>query len=396
MLENKKTKDIYLDYAATTPVDSRVLDVMHSILLSEFGNASSMHTYGTKAKEILELSRKKIADCLNASPEEIFFTSGGTESNNWALKGMAWANKHKGNHILISAIEHESILNSCKWLIENGFRVSLIPVDINGLVDPDFLKKAITQQTILVSVMHANNEIGTIEPVDEIADICHFYEVPFHSDACQSFGKLDINVKKTFFSLLTFNAHKIYGPKGTGALFIRKGTKIEKLVHGGGQEKGMRSTTENIAGIAGFAEATALCINELFDEQNRLKILRNYLTLKLKESFSNLYINGHTEQRLPGNLNFSFHGFEGETIKLLLTLDDLGIAVSTGSACSSNHENSNASHVLKAIGLNPLEARGAIRVSLGRYTKKSELDTFFYNLKSTYQRLNPIFNEFKL
>jgi cysteine desulfurase len=386
-----KNKPIYLDYAATTRLDDVVLQEMMPYFSQYYGNASSLHQFGTMAKEVLEVSKSKIADSIGASHNEIFFTSGGTESNNWALKGIAWANRNKGNHIIVSSIEHDCILNTCKWLEENGFEITYLPVDKFGIIDLQFLIDSITPQTILVSVMHANNEIGTIEPIDEIGLICKRYGILFHSDACQSFGKIPVNVNSMKVDLLTFNAHKIYGPKGIGALYIRNGVKIYPLLHGGGQEFGLRSTTENIPGIVGFAKAVELCMDEMQAEYKRLTSLRNELISFLKNSFDNVYFNGHSEKRLPGHLSFSLKGLEGETIRLLLMLDELDISVSAGSACSSNDKTSNASHVLKAIGLNSLEARGAIRVSFGRYTTKCELEKFIYSLTRVMKSLNPIF-----
>lgn len=382
---------IYLDNAATTRLDDRVLLTMLPYFSEYYGNASSLHQYGTEVKEVLEVSRKSIANSIGAAGDEIFFTSGGTESNNWALKGVAWAYRHIGNHIIVSSIEHDCILNTCKWLEMNGFEITYLPVDQYGFINLDYLKNSITPQTILVSVMHANNEIGTIEPVDEIGRICRKLGVLFHSDACQSFGKIPVNVNSTDFDLLTFNAHKIYGPKGVGALYIRKGVKISPLLHGGGQEYGLRSTTENIPGIVGFAKAVELSMREMEAESARLSALRNEFTGFLQSSYDGVYINGHPRNRLPGHLSFSFQGLEGETIRLLLKLDEMGISVSAGSACSSNDKTSNASHVLQAIGLNPLEARGAIRVSFGRYTTARELEKFINSLTEVVKSLNPIF-----
>ena len=383
---------IYLDNAATTQVDERVVLSMlpyHSI---EFGNASSLHSYGTHAKEVLDRSRRKLAAFIGAEPEEIVFTSGGTESNNLAVKGIAFANRSKGNHIIVSTIEHDCILNACKWLETQGFYITYLPVDSTGQVDTVEMKKFINPKTILVSIMHANNEIGTLEPIAEIGDICNYYNVPFHSDACQSFGKIPIDVRKTHIDLLTINSHKIYGPKGVGALYVRKGTNIIPLLHGGGQESGLRSTTENLPGIVGFVNASELCVEEIKTESNRLTHLRNNLTQFLFENFENVYINGSIDNKLPGLLNFSFHGLEGETMRLLLLLDEKGIAVSAGSACSSNDKTHNASHVLQAIGLNQFEARGSIRVSFGRYSTENDLVKFKNALTESVSSLTSIFS----
>jgi cysteine desulfurase len=383
-------KRIYLDNAATTCLDEGLLEVMLPLYSKQFGNSSSLHSYGVEAKNVLDHAHEQLAGFIGASPEELIFTSGGTESNNFAIKGIAFANRHKGNHIIVSSIEHDCILNSCKWLEEQGFYITYLPVDHNGIVDLDFLERAINPKTILVSMMYANNEIGTIEPIDEIGRICRAKNVLFHSDACQSFGKVPVNVVQSNIDLLTINSHKIYGPKGVGALYVRKGIAITPLLHGGGQEHGLRSTTENIPGIAGFAKAAQLCMDEMGNETIRLTKLRKRFTNFLFNQFENAYINGHDQQRLPGHVNFSFHGLEGETIRLLLLLDELGIAVSAGSACSSNH-GSNASHVLQAIGLNPFEARGGIRISFGRFNTEGELDDCLSALKQSIPELTGIF-----
>ncbi|MCE1197716.1 MAG: cysteine desulfurase [Marinilabiliales bacterium] len=384
-------KRIYLDHAATTPMDKRLLDVMLPLFGAQFGNSSSLHAYGAEAKFILNDCHERIAGYLGGTAEEVVFTSGGTESNNMALKGVALANRRRGNHLIVSAIEHDSILNSCKWLEDQGFYISYLPVDGNGFVDPDGLKKVINQSTLLVSVMHANNEIGTIQPVEEIGRICREMGVWFHCDACQSFGKIPLDVQTANIDLLTINGHKIHGPKGVGALYIRKGVVIEPLLHGGGQEHGMRSTTENLPGIAGFAKAAGLCLEEMELESNRLRKLRKKLSDFLFEHFGDCYINGDEERRLPGHLNFSFQGLEGETIRILLMLDEAGIAVSAGSACSSNSGSHHASHVLQAIGRNPFEARGGIRVSFGRFTTEEEIETFCQELKMAVPAMKRLF-----
>ena len=383
---------IYLDNAATTQVDERVVLSMLPYHSEEYGNASSLHSYGTHAKEILDRSRRKLASFIGAEPDEIVFTSGGTESNNLALKGIAFANRSKGNHIIVSTIEHDCVLNVCKWLETQGFYITYLPVDNTGVVDVNELKKFINPKTILVSVMHANNEIGTLEPIEEIGQICKSYNVPFHSDACQSFGKISIDVNESGLSLLSLNSHKIYGPKGVGALYMRKGLNIVPLLHGGGQEGGLRSTTENLPGIVGFANAAELCFEGIKTESNRLLGLREKLTDFLFETFENVYVNGAQENKLPGLINFSLHGLEGETIRLLLLLDEKGIAVSAGSACSSNDKTNNASHVLQAIGLNQFEARGGIRVSFGRYSTEEDLERFKIALTESINSLISIFS----
>jgi cysteine desulfurase len=385
-------KRVYLDNAATTCVDKRVVDAMLPSFSEIFGNPSSMHSFGTNARNILEKSREKISSFIGADPTEVIFTSGGTEANNMALKGAAFANRSKGNQIIVSSVEHDCILNTCRWLSKQGFDIKQIPVDSQGTIDLSELKKSITDKTIIVSVMHANNEIGTVEPIEEIGNICRFNKILFHSDACQTFGKLPINVNKINVDMLTINSHKIYGPKGVGALYIRKGVAIDPLLHGGGQESGLRSTTENIPGIVGFAAAGELCINEMESETIRLRNLYNDFKDYLFDNFEDAYINGSTDKRLPGLMNFSFHGLEGETIRLLLHLDEKGIAVSAGSACSSNDKTHNASHVLQAIGLNPFEARGGIRICFGRFTTKEDINFFKSSVLESVRSLTSIFS----
>jgi cysteine desulfurase len=385
-------KRIYLDNAATTRVDDRVVAAMLPYFTETYGNASSLHTLGTVAKETLDQAREQLASCIGASPGEIVFTSGGTESNNFALKCAAKANRKKGNHIIVSAIEHDCVVNTCKWLEGEGFYITYLPVDNSGIVDLEALEQSITNETILVSVMYANNEIGTIQPMQEIGEICGRHNVLLHSDACQAFGKIPIDVNKSGIDLLTLNAHKIYGPKGIGALYIRKGVPIVPMLHGGGQENGIRSTTENIPGIVGFAKAAEICIREMEKESARQTGLRQKLVSFLENTFENVYFNGHPTKILPGLLSFSFSGMEGETIRLLLLLDELGIAVSAGSACSSNDSGHHSSHVLMAIGLNQFEARGAIRVSLGRFTTDQEVESFMAALGMAVPQLTAIYS----
>jgi len=379
---------IYLDNAATTQIDKRVLEAMLPIYNENFGNASSLHQFGTNVKERIHNSREQIANLLKCEAEEIIFTSSGTESNNFALKGIAFANRAKGNHIIVSSIEHDCILNACKWLETQGFFVTYLPVDSKGLVDVDYLKRCINPKTILVSVMHVNNEIGTIQPISEIGKICKEQNVYFHSDACQSFGKIPVDVQN--IDLLTINSHKIYGSKGVGALMVKKGTIINPLLHGGGQEFGLRSSTQNTEGIIGFAKATELCYAEMQSESVRIAELQKRLIAKLQDNIEGVYFNGDLGNRLPHNINFCISGLEGEAIRLLLLLDEQGIAVSSGSACSSNGDNP-ASHVLQAIGLNQFEARGSIRISLGRYNTLNDVDIFYESLKDSIKKLKSIF-----
>jgi cysteine desulfurase len=383
-------KEIYFDNGASTRVDPRVVREMMPYFSRIYGNASSLHSFGREAKEALNSSRRKLASYISGKPDELVLTSGGTESNNFAIKGIAYANKAKGKHIIVSSIEHDCIINSCKWLEKLGFEITYLPVDEYGLVDINKLESAIRKDTILVSINHANNEIGTIEPISEIGKVCREAGIYFHTDACQSFGKIPLDVKGQNIDLMTINAHKIYGPKGVGALFIREGVNISAWQHGGGHEFGLRSSTENTTGIVGFAKAAELCHDEMDGERTRETHLRDKLIGETLQNISSAYLNGHRELRLPNNANFGFHEFEGEAIRILLELDELGIAVSTGSACSSNQADKTPSHVLIAIGLNPVEARGALRISLGRYNTEEEVDSFVSCLPKIMNSLRPI------
>jgi len=377
-------RKVYLDYAATTPVDKRVVKAMAPFLSKEFGNTMSLHSFGQEAKVALEESRKKIADLINCKASEVVFTGSATESNNMVLKGI------KARHIIISAIEHPCIMESAKWIEKQGLpagrqgvKITRIPVDKYGLVSPEDVKKAITKETGLVSIIHASNEMGTIQPIEKIAKICQEKKVLFHTDASQSFGKIPINLKN--IDLLTASSHKIYGPKGSALLFIKEGVKIEPLLHGGGQENGLRSSTVNVPAIVGFAKASEIAFQEMGKESQKLIKLRDYLikeTLKIK----NVKLNGHPTKRLSNNINFSFSFIEGES--LLLELDLAGIAVSTGSACSS--VKLEPSYVLMALGLKHEQAHGSLRVSLGRETKKEDSDYFLKNLIKIVKQLRKI------
>ena len=383
-------KRIYMDNSASTRVDSRIVEEMLPYFTDYFGNASSLHSYGREVKDVMEKARAKLASYIGANPEEIIFTSGGTESNNLAIKGVAFANRKKGKHIIVSRIEHDCILNSCRWLKGQGFEITYLPVDKYGFINLNQLEDQIRRDTILVSIMHANNEIGTIEPVGEIGNICRAHGVYFHTDACQSFTKVPIDVRNQNIDLASINSHKIYGPKGVGALFIREGVEIEPWQHGGGHERGLRSSTENIPGIAGFVKAAELCHEEFEPEIKRLKYLRDKIISNVLTAVNEAYLNGHGNLRLPNNVNFGFYGFEGEAIRLLLELDAMSIAVSTGSACSSNQAENKPSHVLAAIGLNPVQARGALRVTLGRYNTEEEVDYFLDTLPKAFKKLRSI------
>jgi cysteine desulfurase len=376
-------KQIYLDNAATTKVDEKVVKEMLPYFSEKYGNASSQHLVGQEAKRALEESRHIIAKSINARDDEIIFTSGGTESNNLALKGLFFANKENNkNHIITTRIEHDCILNSCKWLEKQGAKITYLNVDKDGFIDLNELRNTITPETIVVSVIHGNNEIGTIQDIEEIGKICRQNEIYFHTDACQSFTKTEINVKKQNLDLVTLNSHKIHGPKGVGALYIRKGIKLTPLLHGGGHEFGIRSSTENISGIVGFAKAVKIASNS--DVKNMVK-LRDYLIEEILK-IPNTKLNGAREKRLCNNINISFNNIEGESIGGYL--DSYGICSSTGSACSSH--SLEISHVLKAIKLSDLQANTSIRLSLSKYNTKEEIDYTLEILKKVVEKLRKI------
>ncbi len=372
---------IYMDHAATTPIRKEVLKSMQPYFSEKFGNASSIYYLGREAKEALESSREKVAKILGAKPSEIFFTSGGTESDNLAIKGLAFASK--GRHVITSKIEHHAVLNPCKWLETKGFSVSYLPVDKYGLVDIEKLKSAIRKDTFLVSIMHANNEIGTIQDIEEIAEICKEKRIYFHTDAVQTAGKIPINLKNV--DLLSASSHKIYGPKGVGLLFKKEGVKIEPLTHGGGHESELRSGTENIAGIVGFAKALELAQKEMKKESKKQTKLRDKLISGVLE-IPDCWLNGHSVKRLPNNANFSFKFIEGESLVLLL--DQAGISASTGSACST--KSLEPSHVLTAIGLKPEEAHGSLRLTLGIENTEKDIDYVLKVLPGCVERLRVI------
>jgi len=393
---------IYLDYAATTPVDPRVVKAMLPYFNKKFGNTMSLHSFGQEVKQALEESREVVANLIGAKPNEIIFTSSATESNNLALKGIAFANKEKGRHIVISSIEHPCIMESAKWLEKQGFEITRLPVDKYGFINPEDVRKAIKKETILVSIIHASNEIGTIQSIKEIGRICRKAGVYFHTDAVQSFGKMPIDVDKMNIDLLSASSHKMYGPKGAACLFIREGIKIEPILHGGGQESGLRSSTVNVPAIVGFAEACKIAkkeihpvksakggakqFNRVKKESERLTKLRDKLIQGIFKKIPNSYLNGHPKKRLPNNANFWFKFVEGES--MVIQLDLLGIAASTGSACSS--AKLEPSHVLLAIGLKPEEAHGSLRLSLGRWTKESDIDYLLKVLPEIIKKLREI------
>jgi len=378
-------KKIYLDYAATTPLDKRVLKAMMPYFGEDFGNSMSLHSFGQRAKIALENSRKIVADSINAKLSEIIFTASATESNNFALKGIAFANRGKGNHIIISSIEHPCIIETAGWLEKQGFKITKIKVDKYGLVKPKDLWQAITEKTILVSIIHASNEIGTIQPIAKIGEICHQKGIYFHTDASQSFGKIPIDVRRMKIDLLTASSHKIYGPKGAAILFVREDVKIDPLLHGGGQEGGLRGSTVNVPAVVGFAKAVEIYQKERGKENERIIKLRDYLIKRIL-SIKGAFLNGHPTQRLPNIVNVWFSGLEGES--LVMQLDFYGIACSTGSACSSLKLE--PSHVLLAIGLKPQEAHGSLRISLGRWTTKKEIDYLLKVLPSIVKKLREV------
>jgi cysteine desulfurase len=383
---------VYLDHAATTPTHPEVLEVMLPFFTEKFGNPSSIYSISQEAKQAIETSRQIIAKALGAKTDEIVFTSGGTEANNFALKGIAFANKNKGNHIITSAVEHHAVLEPAHFLEENGFKVTCLKVDKYGMVDPEDVKKAITKDTILVSIMHANNEIGTIQPIEEIARIVKEKNIYFHVDAVQTFGHIEVNVDKLGVDLLSMSAHKLYGPKGTGALYIRKGTKIIPFMQGGGQEKNRRASTENVPGIVGFAKATELAIVNMEEEAQRLKELRDFLIKGIMEKIEEVTLNGHPHIRLPNNVNVCIRYIEGES--MLLNLDMEGICASTGSACTSG--SLEPSHVLLACGISPELAHGSLRLTLGSSNTKEDIDLVLEVLPAIVKKLrlmSPLFKE---
>jgi cysteine desulfurase len=360
-------KNIYLDYAATTPVAEKVEKAMQPYFTEKFGNTASLHSFGRQAKLALENSRQIISGQLNANPEELIFTSSATESNNLALKGLAWSNPDK-KHLLVSAIEHDCVLNSARWLKSQGFLLELIPVNKYGLVDPKQVAKMIKPETLVVSVMHANNEIGTIEPIEEIGSICREKGVIFHTDAAQTFGKIPLNVSEMPLDMVTISSHKMYGPKGAAGLYIKGGIKLTPLLHGGGHESGLRSSTVNVAAVVGFAQAVKL-VSESEKDRERIQQLRDKLISGVLDNIPDSRLNGHPDRRLYNNTNFSFSYVEGESI--VLKLDQKGVAASTGSACSA--PDLKPSHVLLAIGIKPELAHGSLRLTLGRYNTEEDI-----------------------
>jgi len=386
---------IYLDHAATTPVHPEVAEAMVPYFSEDFGNPSTLYSYGREAKGAVEEARGKVGQLVGAKKsEEIVFTSGGTEADNFALCGIAWANQEKGDHIITTSIEHHAVINGCKFLERRGFKVTYLPVDEYGLVDPWEVRRAITDKTILVSIMHANNEIGTIEPIEEIGDIVKEKGIYFHTDAVQTAGHIPVDVSKLKVDSLAMSAHKLYGPKGVGALYIRRGTKIVPFLYGGEQENRRRASTENVPGIVGFGEACSLAQKDMGEEENRLIYLRDKLIEGILKRIKNSRLNGHPTKRLPGNVNVSVVGVEGES--MLLNLDLVGICASSGSACTSSILE--PSHVLTAIGISPEVAHSSLRFTLGKKNNEEDVDYVLKVLPEIVERLrsmSPIYEKEK-
>jgi len=376
-------KMVYMDHSATTATDPDVVKAMLPWFSLMYGNPSSLYKIALESKAAIDDARKKVASALGAEPEEIYFTSGGTESDNWALVGVAFANRKKGDHIITSAIEHHAVLHICKYLEKQGFKVTYLPVDKDGRIQTDDLRAAITDRTILVSVMFANNEIGTIQPVKEIGSVCRERGVLFHTDAVQAVGNLSIDVAEMKIDLLSLSAHKFYGPKGVGALYIRKGVRIDSYLHGGAQERRKRAGTENVPGIVGLGVAIEKAVQNIDNNVSRIRTLRDKLLDKILDEIPNTRLNGDRNDRLPGNINISFQFIEGES--LLLLLDNAGIAASTGSACSSG--SLEPSHVLLATGLPAEIAHGSLRLTLGVENTDEDVSYVFDEIKKAVERL---------
>lgn len=374
---------IYLDYNATTPLDPLVLEEMLPYFSKDYGNPSSIHSFGNKAKSALDLSRDRLAALVNARPKEVTFTTGGSESNNYAIKGIAYALREKGNHLITTSVEHASCLETFSFLESQGFEVTYLDVDRNGLVDPEQLSGSIRESTILISCIYANNETGVINPIKTISGIANDKDIIFHTDAVQTLGKIEIDLKELNVDMASFSSHKIYGPKGVGALYIKMGVNPVSLLHGGGQERGKRSGTENVPGIAGFGKAAELVYKTFKDERKRIANLKELLKEGIFKSVEGVNINGNTPENLPNTLNLSFEGVEGES--LVMNLDMEGIAVSTGSACSEG--NVEPSHVLLAMGQSNTEAISSLRLSIGRFTTNEDIERFLEILPGITDRI---------
>lgn len=387
-------KTIYFDHAATTPVSSEVLEKMLPYLKGNYGNPSSIYFLGRESKKAIEEAREKVAKAIGADTREIFFTGSGTEADNWAIKGVAYSNKDKGNHIITTNIEHHAVLHTCRYLESDGFEVTYLPVDKNGLVSPDDVLKAIRPDTILISVMFANNEIGTIQPIGEIGRIAKDKGIIFHTDAVQAVGSVPIDVNELNIDLLSLSAHKFYGPKGVGVLYVRKGVKTTSFIHGGAQERGRRASTENVAGIVGLGEAIKIATENIEENNKKLLSLRDRTIEEVIKAIPYTRLNGDRYNRLPGNVNFSFEFIEGES--LLLMLDMKGIAASSGSACTSG--SLDPSHVLLAIGLPHEIAHGSLRITFGKDNTNEDIDTLMDVLPEIVGRLremSPLYEKVK-
>ncbi|HEX3032195.1 MAG TPA: cysteine desulfurase NifS [Bacillota bacterium] len=373
---------IYMDHSATTPVDPDVAQEVLKYMVEDFGNASSIHSYGRDARKAVEKAREQLAAAIGAEPQEIIFTSGGTEADNMAILGVANANCKKGTHIITSTVEHHAVLETCEHLEKNGFSVTYLPVDENGRINVEDVKKAINKNTILITVMHANNEVGTIQPIKEIGQLAKEHGIYFHVDAVQSFGKIPVDVKELNVDLLSISSHKIYGPKGIGCLYMRKGVRLSPITHGGSQERKRRAGTENVPGIVGFGLAAEKIVKEMPKESARLQALRDKLIKELTK-IDHTKLNGHPTERLPHNVNISFKFIEGES--LLLMLDMKGIAASSGSACTSG--SLDPSHVLLAMGIPHEVAHGSLRLTLGKVNNEADVDVVLEAVPQIVERL---------
>lgn len=384
---------IYLDNAATTRTAPEVVEAMLPYLTEQYGNPSAIYSLGSAGKKAINGARRTIAAAIGAKPEEIYFTAGGTEADNWALKAAAECCAGKGRHIITTKIEHHAVLHACGYLEKNGYEVTYLDVDRDGILDPESLKEAIRPDTVLISVMFANNEIGTIQPIREIGAIARERGILFHTDAVQAFGQVPINVEEMHIDMLSASAHKLNGPKGTGMLYIRSGLKIRSFIHGGAQEKGVRAGTENVPGIVGFAAAVRRALSRMEEKAGRERELRDYLIRRIEGEIPYCRLNGHREKRLPGNVNISFRFIEGES--LLIMLDMRGVCASSGSACTSG--SLDPSHVLLAIGLEHEEAHGSLRMTLSEENTQEELDEVVGHLAEIVQRLrdmSPLYEDF--
>ncbi|MEW6009757.1 cysteine desulfurase NifS [Methanobacterium movens] len=383
---------MYLDHSATSPVNPEVLKAMEPFFSQEFGNASTFYSLGRTARQAMEAARENVASLIGASPQEIIFTSGGTESDNMAIKGTAYKWKNKGKHIITSAIEHPAVEETCRYLEKQGFEVTYLPVYEEGIVRIEDVLAAIREDTILITIMHANNEIGTIQPIAEIGEIARKKGIIFHSDAVQTVGKIPVDVEKLNVDLLSISAHKLYGPKGIGALYVKKGVFLEPLIHGGGHERALRPGTENVPGIVGLGKACEIALKNLKKDQEDVTRLRNQLIAGILENLEESYLNGDPDKRLPNNAHLRFNGIEGES--LVLHLDAKGIAASTGSACSS--KKLEPSHVLMALGLEKVEAHGSLRLSLGTENTPEDIEYTIKSIKeavTTLRNLSPLWNQ---